>query len=365
MTRSDGFVLAIRRACLPPQSTPRFTTRGYRLGDKKPHKKKTPKRSGSQFRYRNHVLSTLDPSRLSFEDHLDLSGRTVHRANFAAERASSNAALEESSRLVPGTKTRVRKPEAIITYVQYYGNARVHLPFPSSTQGFLYYHPGSPTSPLGGSLRFRITPDPSPKSFHLGSDLLFPSGSPWRILLPQIACRIMFAKLGPQLVRDRLVTDDLLSRCRDLFQNRGRIHPDTTVFGFDSTFLVEFNKVGISQTVVGSRLHKMQLEMFKTSTKSYPWIGSALARFEPSTLPQYAGRRVLHLRFVKIIEFALRTLDDDQQSEERFEHPEEGKLLTRCKRKYAPARPWAYDIDKSDSITPVALRDLWEKSRTA
>lgn len=54
--------------------------------------------------------------------------------------------------------------------------------FPQAASGFLYLHklPGAPE--VVAEIRFRVTRDPDPKSFHSGSDLLY-HGMPWGLPL--------------------------------------------------------------------------------------------------------------------------------------------------------------------------------------
>jgi hypothetical protein len=86
-------------------------------------------------------------------------------------------------------------------------------------------------------------------------------------------------------------------------------------------------------------------------------LGSAVARFEPSTSPQYSGRRVIHLRIIKIVT-PVSARGEPQTSLLR---PEAGQLLSRP-RAEGP-EPWAYDIDASDISLATALRALWDNSR--
>ncbi|KAJ7240131.1 hypothetical protein B0H12DRAFT_57328 [Mycena haematopus] len=90
-----------------------------------------------------------------------------------------------------------------------------------------------------------------------------------------------------------------------------------------------------------------------------PWTGSAVARFESSTSPEHAGRRVVCLRIVKIVTPFSCTVE---QYKGRIVKPEEGQLLTMCVRGRAPA-PWSYDIDAKNSAPASALRVLWDNSR--
>ncbi|KAJ7082630.1 hypothetical protein B0H15DRAFT_952346 [Mycena belliarum] len=340
MTLSNILVLAPRRACWPPRAD--FLLKRQSSVDATRHR---------------HQISTLDPHLLTAADYTDLSGKRWHNPELLALRG---AFLQSVGPVRLKAKPRV----PTICYARV--GPRV-LAFPHTTQGFMYYHPGPRATPLGGSIRFRITPDRTPHSFRDGSDLLLPCGLPWRILLPQILCRQGYARFGPQLVQDGLVTDDQVSQCWKLFHDNGRICPGHTIFGLDSTFPVDFT-CDIGLTIVGSQLHRIQLSPFKgridRGEKWFSsWKGSAIARFEPSTLPEYAGRRVLHLQFIKIIEPAIKTMVRDTASD-RILPPEDGQLFTISPYRQAP-RPWAYDIDGNNSNTAAGLRVLWDQSSTS
>jgi hypothetical protein len=83
--------------------------------------------------------------------------------------------------------------------------------------------------------------------------------------------------------------------------------------------------------------------------------GSGVARFEPSTDPEYAGRRVVHLRITKIGNPVSIT------EETTLLKPEAGQLLVRPS--HSRIEPWAYDIDASNTVAATALRALWDNSR--
>jgi hypothetical protein len=90
--------------------------------------------------------------------------------------------------------------------------------------------------------------------------------------------------------------------------------------------------------------------------------GSGVARFEPSTDPQYGRRRVVHLRITKIITPVSRSTMIQGHPEVLLK-PEEGQLLTRCYRGVELPEPWAYDIDEKDCLMATALWVLWDNSR--
>jgi hypothetical protein len=93
-------------------------------------------------------------------------------------------------------------------------------------------------------------------------------------------------------------------------------------------------------------------------------IGSAAARFEPSDDPEYADRRVVHMRFVKILEPVTCTVNIDKYNG-RFIRPVEGELFT-VRNAGGPPKPWAYDIDEGGkSKLAAGLRALWDISTSS
>jgi hypothetical protein len=86
-----------------------------------------------------------------------------------------------------------------------------------------------------------------------------------------------------------------------------------------------------------------------------------VARFEPSTLPKYAGRRVVHIRFVKILN-PVTCMVDVEKYKGRIMRPVEGDFFTVSPHGGGPPRPWAYDIDRNKGKFATALRALWDIS---
>jgi hypothetical protein len=86
---------------------------------------------------------------------------------------------------------------------------------------------------------------------------------------------------------------------------------------------------------------------------SHEFVGSALARFERSTLPDHKGTRTIVLRFLKIItpvKCVLPLYDG------YICCPEEGELY----RKFAESAVWSVNIDKSEGGLLRALQLLWD-----
>jgi hypothetical protein len=80
-----------------------------------------------------------------------------------------------------------------------------------------------------------------------------------------------------QLLREDLVTEEQLTRCRRLFANNGKnTLPQHTLFRLDSPFLVDFSS-SLRLTIVGDAVYADEVnKMFSAYTKSLtyrPWSG--------------------------------------------------------------------------------------------
>ncbi|KAJ7110574.1 hypothetical protein C8R44DRAFT_883708 [Mycena epipterygia] len=276
------------------------------------------------------IISTLNPMLLESGDVLDISSQKCITICFPASTS--------------GTK---------LSYLWTNGGL---LPFPPRSRGFLYYHSESP-SPLQASVRFRVTPDNTPSSFSRGQDLLAPWGLPWQITLPQIGHHAGYPKILQQILHENLATEEQLSQCREVFRNHLPYHR-YTLFRLDSIFAVNFAS-NLTLMVVGDSLHPLKLEPFtyRSCKRHTPWTGSALARFEASTRPEHTGRRVVHLRIVKITQPVECTMENYTG---RVLKPEEGELFVVSSYNRAP-EPWAYDVDAKGTCA-AALRVLWHNS---
>lgn len=102
--------------------------------------------------------------------------------------------------------------------IYYWVDPTAVLPFPQGTDGFLYYYSNPRLSPMLGEIRFRITPSSSPKSFDEGADLLLPRGSPWCIPFLILVTAKKYQKLREVLLRDGLITNDLVDQCARVIQ---------------------------------------------------------------------------------------------------------------------------------------------------
>ncbi|KAJ7607611.1 hypothetical protein DFH06DRAFT_1486465 [Mycena polygramma] len=306
--------------------------RSYTVDAIKDHRRGT----GGQIR---HIISTLTSDRIIPSDYIDVSNRRTLTIRFP---------------LSPGHGTKLCFKGS---------SAGARLPFPDNTYGFLYSHRHPHAASLEGSIRLRVTPSGAPSSFFSGQDLCLPSGIPWRIILPQIALRKDLAHIRDQLLRENLVTLEQLSRCRRLFAKSTHIFPPTTIFRLDQDFPLELSTPQ-HITAVGKRLHTLRVNFFEAGVDKktlFPWTGSAIVRFEPSTSPQHTGRRVVTLRIVKLITPVSSTIKGYRG---RISKPEEGELLT-VSHHGGPPEPFGYDIDRHTTTTAAALRDLWDYSSSA
>ncbi|KAJ7278264.1 hypothetical protein C8J57DRAFT_1059905, partial [Mycena rebaudengoi] len=231
--------------------------------------------------------------------------------------------------------------------------------FPPHSRGFLYYYSDPKLSLQAGSVRLRTTTDDAVSSFHRGRDLRLPSGMPWQIIVPQIATRTIYVRLCQQLLHEGMVTEELLSRSCTVFAGRSLIYPETTVFGLQHPFLVNFQQSSSLSIVGPTRVHDAELkpfsEMAPRKLPPRPFTGSGVACFERSTLPKHARKRVILLRILKILEPVTCTVPGYTG---RVGWPKEGELHTVSFRD-GPQRPWSYDVDNNGGVT-AALRNLFD-----
>ena len=94
--------------------------------------------------------------------------------------------------------------------------------------------------------------------------------------------------------------------------------------------------------------------------------GSVVCRFERSTLPEHAGRRVVVIRVVRMVEGnPIRDVPAPLAGGRSYSgiealRPREGELLATMS--YRKVRPWAVDVDREKPLRPrmKALKVLFE-----
>ncbi|KAJ6482693.1 hypothetical protein C8R45DRAFT_1099958 [Mycena sanguinolenta] len=276
-------------------------------------------------------ISTLTTAFLGTSDYLDLSGEQTVSIAF------------------PGSQNEA----ASITYT-----TTPNRPFPKLTDGHLYYHRHEHATPLECGIRFRTRAKKPPWTFIRGQDLLLPSGHPWEIILPEIACRAGYATIRDQLLGEKLVTEEQVSQCRDIFAGH-EINPETTLFRLTQEFPVDFSG-SINLAVVGETLHHLEFEdifrVFDKCRSYHPWIGCGLVAFEPVA---ESGRRLVNLRIKGTV--GRRWSKIKGGSFKGILPPRKGILLARTRRGGLSPVTWAHDIDADLSPTGAALRLLWDR----
>ncbi|KAJ7907546.1 hypothetical protein B0H13DRAFT_1715786 [Mycena leptocephala] len=232
-----------------------------------------------------------------------------------------------------------------------HGGDRSFTPFPARSTGFLYYRQEALAAPLEGSIRFRVTSNNAPLSFQHGRDLRLPSGSPWQITLPRIACAKGYSRISEQLLDENLVTQKTAVAMPRHFWRSTPIsgtHLNALhVLRLESPFRARF-ETKMCAPWTGTNLKFLAQQ---SSEPHVHLLGSALACFEPSTSPRHAGRRVLQLRITKIVKPVTCTIPGYTG---RILRPEEGQLL-KVRHRGAP-EPWTFDIDSKRSVAAAALR---------
>lgn len=150
-----------------------------------------------------HSIRTLDPSRLTSSDFLDLSTKNSTTLYVADLQGRVNTEYRPCNILSQrGTR------------------------FPSGVQGFLYYHHPPPDLPTAGEVRFRITSSNDPASWASGTDFMRTDGMPWSLptlFLAQINHSKLkghvrtYEGLWSLLQRDELVSSKAIGWCNEIF----------------------------------------------------------------------------------------------------------------------------------------------------
>ncbi|KAJ7894196.1 hypothetical protein B0H14DRAFT_801699 [Mycena olivaceomarginata] len=163
----------------------------------------------------------------------------------------------------------------------------------------MYYHKPRDRGavPAEGAVRFRLAKN-TPGAFGRGRDPRHALWVNWQIMLPYIARLPKHAALRDQLLAEKLVTEQQVLQCRDLFADE-KIVPETTLFRLRQAFPV-FRFLRCRPAHYGYRGSSVPLRScrrlsFRRRSRKIPWSGVGVAHFEPAKLPEYGGRRMLHL----------------------------------------------------------------------
>ncbi|TFK83910.1 hypothetical protein K466DRAFT_602453 [Polyporus arcularius HHB13444] len=237
--------------------------------------------------------------------------------------------------------------------------------------GFLYYRRPLHAPPLAGELRFRLTPSNDPDGFLHGLDYTpaETAGFPWCLHLPDIARNLSFAPIRHLLtVSDGLVPQRLMNIAwkHPRLNQAGSTRRTRYLHAFGQPFALPLERTCHTFTFVGTeRLDRATLQaltciprtgsdgIYTPNLKFHRlFLGTAICCFEPSSLPEHSGKRVVVIRI-------LRSLDTDpirrnptyagpQYPPELF--PRRGELLMKMHTHQAP-RPWSGDVDLASRIS--------------
>lgn len=150
-------------------------------------------------------LRTLDQDKLTAEDYVDL---------------SDSCALAVYYKCVSLPMALSKKLPGIISYAVREGG-KEYTSFPVNTRGFFYYLP-HPRSPLGGSIRFKVTQTTDPARFREGQDLLDEHGTTWTFPLLAALHLDRYAVLRERMLKSGIVTPELLAQHAELLDTAHR-----------------------------------------------------------------------------------------------------------------------------------------------
>ncbi|KAK2465873.1 hypothetical protein APHAL10511_001514 [Amanita phalloides] len=276
-------------------------------------------------RPRSGLRTTLDPLKLGRQDFVDISNRRARIIRFKD---------------VPDN----------ISSIDCYPSR-----FPLNASGFLYYHVPPPhLPPIMGQLRFRVTRDSDPSSFSRGSDLTLPNKPlfPWGVPLLLLPWASQFKSISQQLLLDRLVTSELLQRCKQMWKNhatgiirQGRFR--RFLYYLDQPFFWRFDTTNfyiLVWAVCEDRFVRCRIpNPFKTGTR---------ARIAGSAKVQLVrlGENTIGLRILKFVDPPY--VVDVRALEAWMEVPVEGELLRRRGEFYT------MDIDADEARALQQLKSL-------
>ena len=275
--------------------------------------------------------------------------------------------------------TPVSVPRLIYDTVTRSGTRKL-LHYPPDTKAFLYYFTPPDKPRIAGELRLRVTSSDNPASFESGSDLLESDGQPWsRPLYTVSKCYI---PLYDKLREDQLVPDDLDRALSSFPPKATRFRRSHHLYSLNDEFIIDFSgerrfrviteQGMISLPFIGPFTERRDQtertpyigaytnDHFILFLGSNEYVGSALARFERSTLPDHEGTRTIVLRYLKIISPVKCVIPFYDGFIAR---PKEGELFRKCGRRGGlvglDPPVWGVNIDKKNTMMR-GFQLLWD-----
>ena len=193
---------------------------------------------------------------------------------------------------------------------------RIQAAFPSNTRGFLYYHCPIHTPATAGEIRFKME-----KSFR---DLCLPNALPWHIPLLRIATQTRYRGFRKLLLRNKLVTPQLLERCQKLVLSSAsplldEKQPSTVIHSLKQPFSVDFGNPALKFWLLADHNIRRGYLDLRFGSTSVPYMGmyikneclqsvtesiffclagSAICQLERSQFPGHGGQPILVMRLV-------------------------------------------------------------------
>ena len=132
-----------------------------------------------------------------------------------------------------------------------------HIPFPSGTKGFFYYHQPPALPPLAGELQFRICDDVS--QFTYGTDLEIESERLWNGPLTNIVMVGNYKGIWNLLLDEGFVDHELVADIENMKSVGKRARRKTrggiTLYNIDQTFFYQFEQQISLSTSEHTKLH--------------------------------------------------------------------------------------------------------------
>ncbi|KAF9812235.1 hypothetical protein IEO21_06275 [Rhodonia placenta] len=299
-------------------------------------------------RYTNSI-TTLDASRLGSSDVITLSGTTtqVWDRTTLARRSKPTAKGSWWKRVqAPNGRARDGAFTEMLTGSPWLSNdiSTASSQFPHKARGWLYYYRPPSRPPTAGEVRFRLLPPTGELDFASGTDLSLRFGRlPYAIRLLEIATSTRYRTLANVLLRDQLISQDLLEHWKKQTNIRV-IHRKTTqfLFGIEDPCIINLSDdsftpfIWLGEDLFRGPRFRTQWWDLRKHMNGPAYTGQILCRLERSTLPNHAQRRVVVLRVLEIIE-PIRPIVPDYDG--YLEPPAEGALLQRGR------KPVSIDID--------------------
>jgi hypothetical protein len=308
-------------------------------------------------RHRHHVVS-LDPNKF-------------------AEKKQQRLHIGDLLRFRPLIMLQNQSSPVISPHVTYDMTGKHdYMSYPPDTKGFLYYFTSLEKPRIAGELRFRVASSDDSASFQSGSDLMKINGQVWSRPL------IVLSKLYPPLyekLREELLVPDDLDAVLSTFPPRFPKYSQTQfLYTLNDTFIVNFSYHDQKFNIVteqGMEILRLTGLFSETSAYLLPYtgespslesprlmilnefVGSALARFERSTLPDHIGTRTVVLRFLKIITPVKCVIPLYHGN---IVPPEEGELHRRFPQWKTNQLVKSFNIDKKESRLMKCFQLLWD-----